>query len=443
MKKQIWRVLALTLGLALILIGTVNAAGFNWKRYEGTTIRYVGETGPTTKHIREILPEFEKLTGIKVLYEDYVAKQMRQKIAVELAGKSNSLDMYNTLPMVVGRQYFKAGFIETLDKYVNDPTMTSPDYDFKDFSQATQDICRRYFGGKLGCIPISPQTQILYYRKDLFKAAGLKPPETLEEMEAAAKKLCQDVNGDGKIDIYGIALRGKGYEAVTQLSYYLYTMGGKWRKDDGSCNMTSAKNLAALDFYGRMLRKYGPPGSVNMNEVEMQSLFAQGKAAMYSDIATRRAVFEDPKRSKVAGKVGYLKIPKAPDGNRQMMLPLNAMYISSFSKKKGAAWYLIQYLTSKETLLRFHLDGLASPRVSSWQSEKYKAKETHPDWAEATSYGIKTGIPLNVPDVQAVGKAREIIGQAIQASILGRDVKEAAEKCCKTWNKLLKKTGDL
>ena len=60
---------------------------------------------------------------------------------------------------------------------------------------------------------------MLYYRKDLFQKAGLKVPTNFAELEAAAKKL----NADG---VAGIASRGKGAAAVTQLSSYVYNYGG-------------------------------------------------------------------------------------------------------------------------------------------------------------------------------------------------------------------------
>ncbi|HWT80823.1 MAG TPA: extracellular solute-binding protein, partial [Candidatus Methylomirabilis sp.] len=304
-------------------------------------------------------------------------------------------------------------------------------------------ICTRYFNGKIGCVAFSPQTQLLYWRKDIFARAGLQgPPQTLAEMEAAAAKVVELPEGpEGKV--YGIILRGLGYEAVTQLSYYLYTMGGSWQDDKGRCNLTSPESIQTLDFYGRMLRKYGPPGAVKFGEVEAQSLFAQGRAAMYSDIGTRAAVMEDPSRSKVAGKVGYAKIPLGPTGKRQMMLPINGLFLTPFSTHKEAAWLFIQYLTSKEVLLALHLQANASPRVSTWETPEYKRQDKHPDWTEATIFGIRTGLPLNVPDVVAANEARNIIGQAIQASILGQDVRRAAQQACDEWNVLLKKTGDL
>jgi multiple sugar transport system substrate-binding protein len=303
--------------------------------------------------------------------------------------------------------------------------------------------CARYFDGKIGCVAFSPQTQILFWRKDVFARAGLPgPPQTLAEMEQAAAKIMELPDGpEGKV--YGIILRGAGYDAVTQLSYYLYTLGGSWQDDRGRCNLTAPEGIEALDFYGRMLRKHGPPGAVKTTDIESQSLFAQGRAAMYTDIATRQAVFEDPARSRVAGKIGYAKIPAGPGGKRQMMLPINGLFISPFSQKKDAAWLLVQYLTGKDVALQLHLKGSASPRVSTWERPEYRRQDRHPDWTEATMFGIRTGLPLNVPDVVAANEARTIIGQAIQASILGQDVKRAAQQACEEWNALLKKTGDL
>lgn len=44
-------------------------------------------------------------------------------------------------------------------------------------------------GGKTYGIPQMSSDLMLYYNKDMFKAAGLKPPKTLAELDAAAEKL--------------------------------------------------------------------------------------------------------------------------------------------------------------------------------------------------------------------------------------------------------------
>ena len=46
----------------------------------------------------------------------------------------------------------------------------------------------------------------LYYRADLFEQKGIAVPTTWDELRAAAKKLAEDANGDGKLDKYLYAL---------------------------------------------------------------------------------------------------------------------------------------------------------------------------------------------------------------------------------------------
>jgi hypothetical protein len=54
--------------------------------------------------------------------------------------------------------------------------------------------------------------------------------------------------------------------------------------------------------------------------------------------------------------------------------------------------------------------------------------------------GIRTGKPFNVPPVVAVGEVRDAIGSRIQASILGQDVKAAAERAAAEMKKIMDAT---
>ena len=81
-----------------------------------------------------------------------------------------------------------------------------------------------------------------------------------------------------------------------------------WLKD-GKPAISSPEAVKAFDFYGSLLRNYGPPGAVNYHWYECISLFVQGKAAMYTDVSNRIFFFEDPAKSQVVGKVGYALFP--------------------------------------------------------------------------------------------------------------------------------------
>ena len=68
--------------------------GFDWQRYAGTELRYVGETQPLSDHVLSILPKFEEMTGIKVNTEILPWAQMVQKIRVELMASNEDMDVY-------------------------------------------------------------------------------------------------------------------------------------------------------------------------------------------------------------------------------------------------------------------------------------------------------------------------------------------------------------
>jgi multiple sugar transport system substrate-binding protein len=79
--------------------------------------------------------------------------------------------------------------------------------------------------------------------------------------------------------------------------------------------------------------------------------FAAGLAGMYPDADFFAATYEDPQKSKVAGKVGYALLPPGPAGSTYSGLYTWALGMSSATKNKGAAWLFIQWATSPRTLL--------------------------------------------------------------------------------------------
>ena len=90
--------------------------------------------------------------------------------------------------------------------------MTSPQFAFDDFFPNTRQIAT--VGGQLIGVPLYPEVQLLYYRKDVFKAKNVAVPQTMEEWEAAAKKLTDKSN-----NFYGYVSRDKRSAAVYTLAH--------------------------------------------------------------------------------------------------------------------------------------------------------------------------------------------------------------------------------
>jgi len=104
-----WRTMVLgfiLVGAAVLAFaGTSQAGEFNWKQAQGTEIRLLAIRAWFGDHWKANLADFEKLTGIKVVIEDYPEDPFRQKLAVEMSGKSKSVDVFTTGTMREGRQF--------------------------------------------------------------------------------------------------------------------------------------------------------------------------------------------------------------------------------------------------------------------------------------------------------------------------------------------------
>lgn len=412
----------------------VGAASFDWQVLKGTSIRVMANKNASGEAIQALVPDFEKLTGIKVQYETFTEDQYRQKVLLELAAGTGSVDVIHTATTQEGLKFWKSGWYEPLDDYLKNAKLTDPNFDLADISKPA--IRGNTFDGKLVALPTTQQTTMLYYRKDVFDKLKLKVPETFEELEQTAKKLNNAEEAGQKM--VGIVLRGKKAAATSQWAPYLFGFGGTWLKD-GKPAISSPEAVKAFDFYGSLLRNYGPPGAVNYHWYECISLFVQAKAAMYTDVSNRIFFFEDPAKSQVVGKVGYALFPAGPAGRRPTM-EVWSMAVSSKSKKKEAAYLFVEWAASKENVLKMHLKGAPSARASSWKDPKFLTEQKHKDWIDASLKSLDIATTDWNPPVLAVSEVRDAIGEAIVSSILGENVKAAADKANTEFAKIMEKT---
>lgn len=406
-------------------------AAFDWQKYKGTTIRVMLNQHPWTTAIQDSFPKFEQLTGIKLVAETYPEDQFRQKSLVELTSGAGTLDVFMSQPPQEGLKFRQAGWYEDLSGYVNDPSMTSPDYNFADFLPGT--ITFETIQDALIGIPIQLEVEMLFYRKDLFEAAGLSVPKTLDELQAAAAKL-----HDPSKDFFGIASRGRKAAAITMFSNYLYNYGGNWLDADRNPAINSPEAVAALTYYGNLLKDYGPPGSVGNHWNEVVALFQQGKVAMFTDASVFYANVENPDASTVAGKVGYAAFPAGPKDNTYWLSGWGLSMASS-SKNKGAAWYFIQWATSPEMAKLTQVNKVAGARQSVWDSAEGKAAFPA-DWTEAYVLSSSKANRPDRPPVIAVSEVRDAIGNAVVVAIEGGDVKAAADKAAADMKDIMSKT---
>jgi multiple sugar transport system substrate-binding protein len=332
-------------------------AKINWRQAEGQSLTIGLNKHPFTESLLPLIPEFRKLTGINVEYLILPEAEYFTKLAADLSQQRGEFSVIMTGPMR-NWQFVSAEWILPLDDFLNNPKLTDPSwYKLDDFYPGL--IAANRWNGKVGggigegplySIPVLAESYILAYRKDIFDQYNIKVPTTLEEMVEAARQVKQ------KAGIPGIVARGTPTVASMGTGFYsglkTYT-DGQWSEFDAKLNPMFAdpRSVKFTDTWVGMIRDSGPPNWANMQWYDAMESFTAGQAGMIVDADFFAAGYEDPKKSKVAGKVGYALIPAGPGGKTYSGLWTWALGMNKATKNKEAAWLFIQWATSQRTLM--------------------------------------------------------------------------------------------
>ena len=314
------------------------------RAYEGTTINVMLENHPASTAIKELIPEFEELTGIKVNCEILPYEEMPAKILLGFSQQSADYDivMNDSLSM---SGYVANDYIYALDDFVaNDAINQFVDLD--DFVPTYINTMKR--DGVLYGLPVYGESTFLMYRKDLFEEYNLEVPTTMEELIECAKTIYEATDGE----IAGITMRGQqGIHVLYTWSGFLWGNGGRWFDEEGKMDLASPEAIEAAQVYADLLNNYGPLGYANFGWQENRLLFQEGKAAMTIDATVNGAYCEDPSESNIVGKVGYAPVPAfegAKQYGGQHSLAVHPMYLSKFSPNPEAAFLFMSWAMSPE-----------------------------------------------------------------------------------------------
>ncbi len=432
--------ITLVVAFSAFVLAIVSAAGFDWKAYSGTTIHVVFDSHPWQKFIQPLVPQFERETGIKVQVQAYPEDQFRQKLLVDLSAGSTGVDVFMFMPAQDLSLDMKNDWIQPVDTYLDNPSLTSPSFDYKDFLDGVRSSYE--MDGKTWGVPLHVETFFLFYRKDLFAKYGLKVPETMQELQSVCKALKDDLAKSGQTGIYPIVMRGKTPDATSSMVNFLFSWGGTWFNPDGSCALDSEASQKALSFYADLLRNYGPPDATSDSWQADTQLFAQGQAAIMYDSNVFKAIVGNPQSSKVVGEVGYAALPAGPDGKRHPTVLTWGLGINSASQHKEAAWYFVQWALDKANQLGYLKAGGPAARATAWKDPQFlKSPGYSKTWVDVSNlqYSIAQG-DWNPPVVN-VQEGRNAYGLAIVAAIEGKDVGDALKSASKRMDEVVQSFG--
>ena len=154
------------------------------KPYEGVTLNLASQNDQFAAVLAAIAPEFEALTGAKVNVDILSYPELLTKITADYVGHTKGYDLA-TVDIVWSGQFAEAGYTVDLTDWIK---RDAAEIKVDDIYPSLMASLGGY-KGKQVAFPFAGYANVLAYRKDLYEAAGLKPPATMEDFVADAIKL--------------------------------------------------------------------------------------------------------------------------------------------------------------------------------------------------------------------------------------------------------------
>ncbi|RZS79340.1 carbohydrate ABC transporter substrate-binding protein (CUT1 family) [Phyllobacterium myrsinacearum] len=357
---------ALVSGVSLLVFANVANA-----QICTSTVRVLAQPRDSLTLLESYKDEFKKLSGASFEF-DYLNENDRRAKSRAEAATTGKYNVYYIDEANVALFAESKWIVPLLEYYPADAS-------YDDFDAGRKKVAS--YNGVAYFAPIQGGGDLLYYRKDVLEKAGITPPKTLDEYEAALAKLNDPAKG-----FYGTALRGgRGSGAnVWRWMTYFKAFGGQWFVD-GKPTFNSDAAVKATETYLRLFQ-YSAPGTQTGSWTEVTEAFNSGNVAMIIESSPLAGQTEDPKQSSVAGKVGYT-VPPRPlvGGGYGHGLAIGAKANADDAARKCVGAF-IAWATSKQNEERRLERGIFGDinRTSVINSDAFKQK-----------YGAEIGNALN------------------------------------------------
>lgn len=257
----------------------------------------------------------------------------------KLKNKSTDVDVF-LMDVIWPTEFAAAGWAMPLNEF---------------FSAAEQEkflegsILANTYEGTVYGIPLFVDSGILYYRKDLLKKYGFKPPATWDEMNEQVSRIVPSETKSGTA-IYGFSGQFKQYEGlVCDMMEYILSNGGHIiNPETGKSSVAEKPAVDAVRFVrDKIIGKSAPVGVLTYQEPESLDLFIQGKAVFHRNWPYAWEIANNPDRSRIADNVGIAPLPHFKGNRSYATLGGWQVGISSYSRNKETAWKFAAFLASE------------------------------------------------------------------------------------------------
>lgn len=284
---------------------------------------------------------------------------------------------------------------------------------------SAKDVEGGRYQDKLYRIPMRSDVGMLYYREDLIKQAGLKPPETFGDL----LQISQTLQNKDQVN-WGYLWQGRQYEGLVAMFIEVQEgFGGFWVNPDTlEVGLDKPETLQAIEFLRSTVRQgISPPGVTTYQEEDTRRLFQSGQVAFLRSWPYAWPLAQ-AENSPIQGKIAIKPMVHAPGKTGAACLGGWGLGIAKNSRHPEEAWKAIQYFTSKQAQRRFILTaGFVPSRQELFTDPEIVAKYPHyPQLLQVVNNAVLR------PPIAQYAQTSDILQRYLSAALAGRMAPERA-----------------
>lgn len=349
------------IAVALVAASTLTLAACGGPSKEATTadsgkpVKIVfwysvgGKVAETTKTLVDQFNQSHPDIQVEAVYQgSYDDALNKLKQSIQSKSTPNVMQVYD-----IGTRFM-------IDSKAVVPVQKWIDADKLDTSTFEPNILAYYtVNNQLYSMPFNTSTPILYYNKDMFKAAGLdpeNPPKTFDEVTAAADKLTvRDASGTVTRPGITLAIYGWFFEQFLAEQNALFANNGNGRDGVSSAvAYTSPQGEQILNWWNDMV-KAGTCGNVGRKTSDSQKAFIAGQTAMTLDSTGVLPDIIDGVNGKFQVGTAFMPRPTGADGG--VIIGGGSLWLmgNHSEAEEKAAWEFIKFMAAPKQQAYWHI----------------------------------------------------------------------------------------
>ncbi|MEZ4597423.1 MAG: extracellular solute-binding protein [Chloroflexota bacterium] len=406
-------------GLAVLLVAGSSAATLGQgspaplPQYPGVTLNLAAQSDQFAAVLQKLAPDFEAATGAKVVVDILGYPELYSKVTADFVGHTGNYDLITTDIVWTG-EFAQNGYTVDLKPLID---RDAAEIDIDDIYPVAWTLGG--WGDQQIAFPMAGYANLLNYRQDVFDAAGIEPPTTMEQLRDAAKQLT-----DASKNQYGITINGQtGAAGAQDWMAYNAQLGGSLLDEAGKPTLNSAANVANLDFF-KSLFEFAPPGAFDYDWGARETSFKNGTAMMQEGWSVARPGTTMPASPEIVGKVGTVQAPTAEGMEPTYGFGGWGIAINKDSTDQDAAWTFIKWLTSEPIQKQWVLDGSGSYiRRSTLADPDLLA--AYP-WQDKIATSFENGDGDYRPRIPQYSRIQDALGLAVNDVLHGNKTSQEA-----------------